>query len=326
MSVSTASSTPLHPDLLERVKGLVAHARSLAVGSRTGAHRSRLLGGGSEFSEYKAYEPGDDLRFLDWKVQARTDRTVVRRFQTDRVRTLQIVLDRTGSMGFGTTADRAPGVWGPWPATKWQAASTLALAIAFIALRQGDRVGLWTVEQGTGERTVRSLGRVGSPGRVPERGGVRHLTELARHVQRAEPAGDGRLVTTLSHVLAAHRRSEVIVLSDLLGDDVEDWLAPLGVHAARGREVQVLHVADPAEIEFPYEEPTLFEDLEDGEELSANPRELARSYREEFAAFLERCAVGCANRGVRYLRIRTDEPLEDRLVPFLRKPEARRGA
>jgi uncharacterized protein (DUF58 family) len=316
----------LHPDLLERVKGLVAHAQSLALGARTGAHRSRLLGGGSEFSEYKSYEPGDDLRFLDWKVQARSDRYVVRRFHSDRVRELHIVLDRTGSMEFGTTAGRAPGAWGPWPTSKWEAAGTLALALAFIALRQGDRVGLWTVEEGTGARSLRSLGARGGPGRMPVRGGMRHLSELAGFVQGQGPSGEGSLAATLGHVVSAARRSEVIVVSDLLSDPVADWVGPLGVHVARGREVQVLHVVDPAEIEFPYDEPTLFEDLEGGDELSANPRELARSYREEFAGFLTEASTACAQRGVRYLRLRTDEQLEDALVPFLRGKDVRRGA
>ena len=324
--MGSAPLTALHPDLLERVKGLVAQARALAVGGRTGAHRSRLLGGGSEFSEYKAYEAGDDLRFLDWKVQARTDRYVVRRFQSDRVRELQIVLDRTGSMSFGTTNGHEPGQWGPWPETKWQAAATVALALAFIALRQGDRVGLWTVEKGTGERALSSLGRRKAPGRVPVRGGLRHLNELANTVLRDEPSGEGSLAATLAGVAAASRRAEVIVISDLLADEIDGWLPPLGVHTARGREAQVLHVLDPAEVDFPYDEPTLFEDLEVGEELSANPRELARSYREEFGAFLEAAKVGCAQRGVRYLQLRTDEPLEDALVPFLRASDLRRGA
>jgi hypothetical protein len=85
-------------------------------------------------------------------------------------------------------------------------------------------------------------------------------------------------------------------------------------------------VIDPAEIEFPYDEPTLFEDLEGGEELSANPRELARSYREEFSAFVESASSGCAQRGVRYLELRTDVALEQLLVPFLRGKDVRRGA
>ncbi|MCO4771575.1 MAG: DUF58 domain-containing protein [Deltaproteobacteria bacterium] len=308
------------------MKGLVAHARVLAAGARTGAHRSKLLGSGSEFSEYKAYEPGDDLRFLDWKVQARTDRYVVRRFHSDRVRELQIVLDRTGSMAFGTTGDRPAGAWGPWPDSKWEAASTVALALAFIALRQGDRVGLWLVDSGTGQRSLRTLGARGVPGRVPVRGGQRHLNELAAAIGAQAPRGEGSLAATLAHAAAAGRRSEIIVISDLLADDIEEWLAPLGVHAARGREAQVLHVVDPAEIEFPYDEPTLFEDLEVGEELSANPRELARSYREEFGAFLEQAQIGCSQRGVRYLRLNTSEALEDALVPFLRGEDVRRGA
>lgn len=322
----TSSQSPLHADLLERVKGVVVQAQSLALGSRTGVHRSRLLGGGSEFSEYKAYEPGDDLRFLDWKVQARSDRYVVRRFRSDRVRELQIVLDRTGSMGFGTTKSIPAGTWGPWPESKWQAASIVALALAFIALRQGDRVGLWTVEQGTGQRTVRTLGARASAGRVPVRGGMRHLHEITEFVTRSGPGGEGSLAATLSQVVSAGHRSELVVISDLLADEVDDWLNPLAVHAARGREAQVLHVIDPAEIEFPYDEPTLFEDLEGGDELSANPRELARSYREEFGEFIQSASTGCAQRGVRYLRLQTDEALEQALVPFLRGKDVRRGA
>ena len=320
-----STAAVLHPDLLERVKGLVAQARSLALGGRHGAHRSRLLGGGSEFSEYKPYEPGDDLRHLDWKVQARSERYVVRRYQTDRAQDVQIVLDRTGSMGFGTTAGRAPGAWGPWPGTKWEAASTLALGLAFVYLRQGDRVGLWTVENGTGERSLARLGRRQEPGRVPLRGGQRHLLELGASVAAQPPEGEGSLEQTLSQVVAAGRRSTIIVLSDLLVAEGEDWIAPLAVHAARGREVSVLHVVDPAEIAFPWEEPTLFVDMEGDDELSANPRELARSYREEFGAFLEASRVSCVSHGLRYKRIDTGASLEDAIVPFLRGGGGRIG-
>ena len=314
--MSTAAA--LHPDLLERVKGLVARARSLALGGRHGAHRSRLLGGGSEFSEYKAYEPGDDLRHLDWKVQARSERYVVRRYQSDRTQDVHVVLDRTGSMAFGTTGELPPGPWGPWPSTKWEAASTLGLALAFIYLRQGDRVALWTVEDGTGERSIKRLGGRTPPGRVPLRGGQRHFIELGARVLERAPEGEGSLAATLARVAAAGRRSTVIVISDLLVPEGEDWVSPLAVHAARGREVQVLHVVDPAEISFPWEEPTLFVDLEGGDELSANPRELARSYREEFAEFLEQSRVSCVSRGLRYQRVDTGESLEDVIVPFLR--------
>lgn len=320
-----ATAATLHPDLLERVKGLVARARSLAIGGRHGAHRSRLLGGGSEFSEYKAYEPGDDLRFLDWKVLARSEKYVIRQFQTDRSQDVQIVLDRTGSMAFGTTGGRPPGTWGPWPATKWEAASTLALALSFIYLKQGDRVGLWTIEPGTGERSLTRLGRRGSPGRVPVRGGQRHLFELSDRVLSGPPAGEGSLARTLAQVVAVGRRSTVIVISDLLTPEGEDWVAPLAVHAARGREVQVLHVVDPAELAFPWEEPTLFVDLEGADELSANPRELARSYREEFSSFLEESRVSCVSHGLRYQRLDTSEALEDVLVPFLRSRGGRHG-
>ncbi len=113
------------------------------------------------------------------------------------------------------------------------------------------------------------------------------------------------------------RKDLVVVVSDLLVDEGDEWLDSLAVHSARGREAWVVHVVDPAEVEFPYEEPTLFRDLEGGGDLSLNPRELARSYREEFGAFLEERRAACLDRGIRYLRVDTGASLSLALGRFL---------
>lgn len=294
----------LAPELQERLGALVARARALVLGSRHGVHRSRLLGFGSEFVEHKAYAPGDDPRRLDWKVLARADRLVVRRYESDRATDVGILLDRSGSMAFGTTAGHAPTPWGvPWPASKWDAASTLAVALAFVFLRQGDRVGLAVAD---GEGLVRR----------PPRGGERALADLASIVVAREPAGDAALSSRLEDLLIRSRRSIAVVVSDLLAAD-EAWLRELGVHTARGREAWVLHVVDPAEIDFPYDEPSRFVDMEDGQAMGLNPRELARSYRREFGEFLARQQRACLDAGVRYLRVATDQPLDEALAAFL---------
>ena len=252
----------LAPELLEQLKALVARARALVLGGGHGVHRSRRLGGGSEFSEYRSYAPGDDLRQLDWRVLGRTDRKVIKQYESDRRTDVQLLLDRSGSMAFGTTGSHPPTPWGvPWPTSKWDAARTLALGLAFVYLRQGDRAGI-TVVDGQGAS------------RLPPRGGQRQLGELARQVVGREPVGEARLSDQLDSLLIRSRRSVVVVVSDLLAE-TEGWQRALAVHAARGREAWVIHVVDPAEISFPYDEPTLFVDLTiDTNNL--NPRQITR--------------------------------------------------
>lgn len=294
----------LAPELQEQLKALVARARALVLGGGHGVHRSRRHGGGSEFSEYRAYAPGDDLRQLDWRVLGRTDRQVVKQYESDRRTDVHLLLDRSGSMAFGTTTGHEPTPWGvPWPSSKWDAARTLALGLAFVYLRQGDRVGL-TLADGQG------------PVRLPPRGGQRQLGELARRVVRREPVGAAALSEQVDDLMIRSRRAVVVVVSDLLAE-VDGWQRALAVHTARGREAWVIHVIDPAEIAFPYDEPTRFVDLESGDAMGLNPRELARSYREEFAAFLDAQQRGCLDAGVHYLRLVTDQPLDATLASFL---------
>jgi len=294
----------LAPELLDQAKALIARARGVVLGAGHGVHRSRHLGGGAEFSEFKAYTPGDDLRHVDWKVHGRTDKYVVRQYESDRQTAVHLLLDRSGSMAFGTTAGGAPSRAGvPAPTSKWDAARTLALALMFVFLRQGDRVGA-IVADGSGRQLV------------PVRGGQRQALELARQAVVAEPSGDGDLPAALEELAIRGRRSVVVVVSDLLTEQ-DDGLDALAVHRARGREAWVVHVVDPAEISFPYDEPIRFVGLEGGGELSLNPRELARIYREEFAAHLARQERRCTDHGIRYLRLVTDQPLDEALARFV---------
>jgi uncharacterized protein (DUF58 family) len=180
----------------------------------------------------------------------------------------------------------------------------LALALAFTFLRQGDPVGL-------------SLVQPNPPPPVPPRGGESRLGLLASLLVAQPAEGRGDLQRALEGTTSRGRKDLVLVISDLLVDESDEWLDSLAVHSARGREAWVIHVVDPAEIDFPYEEPTLFRDMEGEGDLSLNPRELARSYREEFAAFLAERREACLDRGIRYLRVNTGEPLSDALGLFL---------
>jgi uncharacterized protein (DUF58 family) len=292
----------LPPQLLEQVRGLVALASQPVRGASAGHQRSRRLGGGSEFAEHREYVPGDDVRFLDWRALERTGRYLVKRYHTDRRCDVQLVLDRSGSMTFGTTRELPAAPWGPWPESKWKVAHVLALSLAQIFLRQGDRVGLCLVD-GDG---VSSL---------PPRGGQGRLSLLAASMLESEPQGRADLREALTSFASSQSKPLVVVLSDLLAE--EDWLPTLQLHAARGSETWLLHVVDPAEVEFPFEEPTLFSCLEGGGEISLNPRELSTHYHEEFTAFLDRQRRGCLDAGINYQQVRCDEDLVRVLARFL---------
>ncbi len=288
----------LPPQLLEQVRGLAALAVRPVRGTSAGQHRSRRLGGGSEFAEHRDYVPGDDLRFLDWRALERTGRSLVKRYHTDRRCDVQLVLDRSASMAFGTTAELDAADWGPWPRNKWEVAYTLSLALSQIFLRQGDRVGLCLAD-GKGVQVM------------PPRGGLAKMSALAERMLAQEPQGQADLRAALEPLSASRARPLVLLVSDLLAE--EDWLPTLTLHAARGSETWLLHVVDPAEVEFPFDEPTLFSCLEGGGELSLNPRELRSQYRLEFQSFLDRQRSGCLDAGIRYQQVRCDSDL----VPVL---------
>ena len=292
----------LPPQLLEQVRGLAALAARPVRGASAGQHRSRRLGGGSEFAEHRDYVPGDDLRFLDLRVLERTGRYLIKRYHSDRRCDVQLVLDRSASMAFGTTADLPAAPWGPWPATKWQVAYMLALAITQVFLRQGDRVGLSLVD-GDGVTAM------------PPRGGQGRLGTVAQRLLAQEPNGQADLGAALQSLVSSRPRPLVLLISDLLAE--EDWLPMLALHTARGSETWLLHVLDPAEVEFPFDEPTLFSCLEGGSEMSLNPREIGRHYRAEFSRFLERQRKGCLDLGVKYLQVRCDDNLARVIARFL---------
>lgn len=300
MSLGTQAVLP--SALLDQARSLELWLQSAVRGSTAGRHRAKTLGGGGEFAEYRDYRPGDELRHIDWKAAARSDRLVVRRFESDRRADVHLVVDRSASMSFGTTGGLDAPWGGPWPASKWEMARLLSAALSFVVLRGGDRLGLSIAD-----------GAASAP--APLIGGQGSLGILAELLVAAEPQGTGDFEAALSGLSVGPRRNLIVVISDLLQE--ESVLPLLARHRASGTEVWVVHVVDPAEINFPYDEPTRFVDLETSAESSLNPRDFASTYRAEFQAFLEEQERACREAGVNYRRLRTDAPLDAALMEFL---------
>jgi uncharacterized protein (DUF58 family) len=265
----------------------------------SGIHRSRSKGFSVEFEEHREYSPGDEIRRIDWKAWGKTDRFYVKRFEQETNLRAWLVVDASGSMGWRGKEGRL---------SKLEYASCLAGTLAWLMVRQQDAVGLLAVD-----RAVRRS--------VPPRAAASHLGAVLDTLAALEPGGETRLAAAADWLVErAPRRSSVMVFSDLLDPD-ERVLRSLAQLRRRKHEVTVFHVLDQAEIEFPFEDPTLFLSMEDGRQVEAHPRDVRKGYLELVSAWLARVRRECAEADLDYVLARTDLPLDEVLLPFLERRE-----
>jgi uncharacterized protein (DUF58 family) len=289
----------LDPAVLAKLGTLRLRVRAVTEGILSGLHRSPHHGQSVEFAEHKEYAPGDDVRRLDWRAYARLDKWYVKQFEQETNLRCYLVVDASGSMGWRGAEGRL---------TKLEYAGTLAASLAYLLVRQADAAGLVLC---AGE-VVRAVAPAATAG---------HLQPIVEALEAAEPKGPTRLGAAVDWIVEhAPRRSAVVVASDLLDPD-EAVVRRLAQLARRRHEVTLFHVLDPAEIEFPYEDPTLFTSLEDGRTVEANGRDVGRGYRQLVAEWLERTRRVAAEADVDYALCRTDRPLDEVLLPFLARRE-----
>jgi uncharacterized protein (DUF58 family) len=285
---------------LMRIKSLHVRARVAVEGFIKGIHRSPYHGFSVEFSEYREYTPGDDPRYLDWRLFARSDRYYVKRFEDETNLRCSIVLDTSRSMGYRSAEY-----------SKSEYARTLAATIAYFLNTQRDAVGLLTFE----DRITDYLPPRHRPG---------HLRRLMAALER-EPTGRAtNLAGPLEQVAATVRKRGMIVLiSDLLAP-VDALRTRLGYLRARGHEVIVLRILDPAEVQFQFETPAMFHDVESGREIYIDPDAARSEYLRRFAAHAREIERACVDLGIEHEALTTDRPLELVLFDFL-KARLRRG-
>jgi uncharacterized protein (DUF58 family) len=295
---STASL--IDPQTLMRIKSLEVRARVVVEGFFKGIHKSPFHGFSVEFSEYREYSPGDDPRYLDWKLFARSDRYYVKRFEDETNLRCHLVLDTSRSMGYGTIGYR-----------KIEYARTAAATIAYFLSTQRDAVGLATFE----DRVIEYLPPRYRPG---------HLRRIFAVLER-EPEGRATdLAGPIEEVAATVRkRGLIVLLSDLLAD-ASALKTRLGYLRSRGHDVVLLRILDPAEIGFSFATPAMFRDVETGRELYIDPEQARAEYRRRFEAHAAEIARACLDLGIEYESITTDRPLELVLFDWLRA-RMRRG-
>jgi uncharacterized protein (DUF58 family) len=291
----------LDPVALAKVRNLEMQARLIVEGYLSGMHKSPYHGFSVEFAQHREYVPGDDLKHLDWKVYSRTGRFYLKQYEEETNLACWLLVDASESMryGSGPADDKGQPLVG-----KYDYACMGAAALAYLILHQQDSAGLVTYDN-----AVRQLLR---PSSQPS-----HLKQMIACLNK----GAGRERTSLApifHDLAERitRRGIIVVFSDFF-DEVPDVLNGLKHLRHKRHEVIVMHVLDRAELEFPFQEATLFRGLEQYPELLTDPRSLREGYLEQVGAFVREIKSGCRAQNIDYVQLRTDASLGVVLSSYL---------
>jgi uncharacterized protein (DUF58 family) len=294
------SATLIDPQALMAIRTLELRARIVVEGFWSGLHRSPAHGFSVEFSEYRQYSPGDDPRYLDWRVYARSDRYFLRKFEDETNLRCHLLLDQSRSMSFGSAGY-----------TKERYAATLAATLAYFLHVQGDAVGLLTFDE-----TVRDY--------LPARHRADHFRQILRALERSAGGRATNLAAPVERLAAlAPRRGLVAAVSDFLAplDRLEPGLQAL---TACGHEVAVFQVLDRAELTLDLGPAAVFEDAESARRVFVDPAAARGDYLAALTAHCAAVRATCAKLGISYQRIVTDEPLELALFHFL-QDRRRRG-
>jgi uncharacterized protein (DUF58 family) len=301
--VAAASAAPVSlsregsfadPKALMAIRNLELRARVVVEGFWKGLHRSPYHGFSVEFTEYRQYSPGDDTRYLDWRLYARTDRHYLKRFEDETNLRCHLLVDQSRSMAYGSLA---------W--SKSDYARTLAATLAWFLHGQGDAVGLLCFDE-----RVRDY--------LPPRHRHGHLRQLMLALEHPPEGRQTDLGEPLRRAAElARRRGLIVLLSDLLTplDELERSLARL---TAAGHEVVLWQTLDPNELSFPFQRPMLFQDLESQQEVEVDPQALRGEYLDRLTRHCRRAEIICQKLGATFNRLVTNQPLELALVDFLR--------
>jgi uncharacterized protein (DUF58 family) len=285
----------LDPAILAKVGFSPLLARVVVEGFLSGLHKSPFHGFSVEFAEHREYVPGDDLKYLDWALYARTDHYYIKRFEEETNLRCHLLLDHSASMAYGTGA-----------LTKWDYSCFLATCLAYLMVRQQDAVGLALFGA--------------TPGLfVPPRCRRSHLRQLMTAMVRGAPSGKTDVAASLrATVRKLKRRGLVVVISDLI-DEPEETLKAIRLLAGHRHEVIVFHVQDATELDFSFEGAALFRDMETGEEMEIDPSSLRAEYLEQMQQLCEFYRKGLAEVGIDYQMVNTRQSYDQVLSAYLNR-------
>ncbi len=305
--MTAAPQKYLDAKAISRISRLDVRSRLVVEGFLTGQHQSPYHGFAIEFAGHREYVPGDEIKHIDWRVWSKTDRLYIKEYEEETNLKCHILLDCSKSMRYGEKSDP------PW--SKFDYAATAAASLAFLLQQQQDAVGLTTFHS--------QIDRQLPPSSHPSQ--LKRLLHELEQVQPDQQTDVGDLFLQLAGQI--RQRGIVVLVSDLFLD-ANTLAESLKQFRLRRHEVIVMHVLHEDELTFPFQDNTLFRDLEMDREIHTNPRALRRSYLEIFGRYLENVRKICASQNIDYVRLNTAEPLDAALAAYLtlrQRTKTRRG-
>ncbi len=291
---------PYDTETLMRIKSLELRAKVVVEGFMSGIHRSPYHGFSVEFTDYRQYSPGDDLRYLDWKLLARTDRTYIKRFEDETNLRCYLLVDMSKSMGYGSL-----------DYNKSEYAKTAAATFAYFLALQRDAVGLLTFDQ-----TINEF--------LPARYRPGHLRRIMLTLENALGGQSTDVTGALEQIAkTVTKRSLIVLISDLLAP-IESLERSLSYLRSQRHEVAIWRILDPTEIDFDFRDSAMFLDPESGRELYVDPQAARENYLRQFNEHQSDILQCCQTLGIDFSTFRTDQPLEETFANFLIERAQRR--
>lgn len=289
----TSNTTFIDPTVLSSLDNLELRARVVVEGFVSGLHKSPHRGFSVEFTDYRHYYRGDDMRHVDWKLYARSDKFYIKQYEDETNVRCYVVLDSSASMGYASGA-----------MSKLEYGRTLASALAYFIMRQRDAVGLITFDEQVNEY-------------IPALCRQPHLIRILRVLAGLKAGARTDVVQPLSDLASnLNRKSMVILISDMLEDE-EQIIKTLQRLRSMGNDVIVFHVLDDAELHFRFQEATEFIDAETSESFITQPQSIRAAYLENLGNYLEFCKKQCQSSGVDYCLLNTSQPLDTALYSYI---------
>jgi uncharacterized protein (DUF58 family) len=295
MSTPTPSLVPgarfVDPKVLARIGNLELVSRSVVDGFINGLHRSPYFGASVDFAEHRGYVPGDDIRRVDWRLFARTDRFYIKEYEADSNSNFAVLLDVSRSMGFGSEG-----------MSKLDYGRMLAGCLTYLVHRQRDRVGLVAFDHDIVEFVPPS---------------AKHMDVSLHVLDRLKPAQPGSLRAPMTKIAEHFGRRGVLVLISDLYEEPDAIIEAVGPLRFRGHDLIVFHLLDRAELDFEYADPSAFEDLESGEQIPIVPEALRDQYRQLVQAHVTALTERCSANRIDYTLVNTSSPLDYALFNYL---------